>query len=85
MEAKHTPGPWVQFADQGKVVAIMPAGRPGDVCAFSASPSDADANLIAAAPDMLALLKAMHETVYEQPVGAWFGAIRAAIAKAERA
>jgi hypothetical protein len=52
----HTRGPWVQFADQGKCIAIMPAMREGDVCTFNQSPSDADARLIAAAPDMAAAL-----------------------------
>jgi hypothetical protein len=37
-----TPGPWVGFRDNGELVAIMPAGREGDVCAFDRSPSDED-------------------------------------------
>jgi hypothetical protein len=54
---KYTSGPWVQFADQGKCIAIMPAMREGDVCTFNQSPSDADARLIAAAPDMFKALE----------------------------
>lgn len=53
----HTQGPWVGFADKGKVVAIMPAGRRGDVCTFGVCPSDADAALMIAAPDLLAALR----------------------------
>lgn len=52
----HTAGPWVGFSDQGRCVAIMPAGRDGDICTFAQWPNDADARLIAAAPDMLAAL-----------------------------
>lgn len=53
---EHTPGPWVQFADQGKCIAIMPAGRDGDICTFQQSPTDEDARLMAAAPVLLAAL-----------------------------
>lgn len=56
IDIEHTPGPWVQFADQGKCVALMPAGRDGDVCTFEQAPSDTDAMLMAAAPDMLQAL-----------------------------
>lgn len=56
IDPKHTPGPWVQFADQGKCIAIMPAGRDGDICTFNQSPSDADAMLINAGPEMLQAL-----------------------------
>lgn len=48
----YTPGPWIGFTDQKKVVAIMPAGREGDICTFGQSPSDADARLMIAAPAM---------------------------------
>ncbi len=58
IDTEHTPGPWVQFADQGKTVAIMPAGREGDICTFKQPPSDADVRLMNAAPEMLqALMK----------------------------
>lgn len=56
IDTEHTPGPWVQFADQGRTVAIMPAGREGDICTFNQSPSDADAMLMNAAPEMLEAL-----------------------------
>lgn len=59
----HTPGPWVQFADKGKTVAIMPAGRDGDICTFSVSPSDADARLMNAAPELLSALREVMEWI----------------------
>lgn len=42
LEAAATPGPWVGFTDGGKPLAMMPAGRDGDICEFSKPPSDAD-------------------------------------------
>lgn len=57
--SKHTPGPWVEFADQGDTVAIMPAGRAGDICTFAAPyPTRADARLMTASPALLHALKA---------------------------
>lgn len=67
----HTDGPWVQFADEGKCVAIMPAGREGDICTFNQSPNDADALLMTAAPLLLKALillefaEAFHATCEE--------------------
>ena len=58
-ESKHTPAPWVGFVDRGQLVAIMPAGRPGDVCQFAVPPTDADGNLMLAAPNLLKALIAM--------------------------
>lgn len=52
----YTPGPWVQFSDQGKCIAIMPAGREGDICTFKQSPSDADARMMMLAPMLLQAL-----------------------------
>lgn len=54
---EHTQGPWVQFADQGKCIAIMPAMREGDICTFNQSPSDADARLMTAAPMLVQALE----------------------------
>ena len=61
----HTPGPWVQFADQGKTVAIIPAMRAGDVCAFSKPPTDDDARLMTAAPDMVEALRNVQKLISE--------------------
>ncbi len=55
--SEHTSGPWVGFSDQGKVVAIMPAGREGDVCTFQQPPSDADARLMILAPALVEALE----------------------------
>lgn len=54
MADEHTTGPWVEFADQGNTVAIMPAMRAGDVCTFAEPfPARANARLMVAAPDLL--------------------------------
>lgn len=67
IEQRSTPGPWVQFADKGQTVAIMPAMRDGDVCSFSEPyPSRADARLMAAAPDMKAILDELEESFERQ-------------------
>ena len=57
---KHTPGPWIEFADQGDTVAILPAMCEGTICEFQSTVTRANARLIAAAPDLLeALIKLM--------------------------
>lgn len=61
----HTPAPWIGFSDQGKCVAIMPAGREGDICTFNQPPSEADARLMAAAPDLLAALHNVRQIISE--------------------
>lgn len=54
--SKHTPGPWVIF--KGEIdFDVMPAMRPGNIC--ESVVSEGDAYLIAAAPRMLAALKAV--------------------------
>jgi hypothetical protein len=58
---EHTTGPWVGFADQGKLVAIMPAGREGNVCTFAKAPSDRDGTLMTLAPTMLYLLRRIED------------------------
>jgi len=57
--AGHTKGPWIQFADRGKTVAIMPAGRDGDICTFEQAPTDADASLMTIAPRLLDAIEAL--------------------------
>lgn len=44
----HTPTPWVLYVQDGECLAIMPAGREGDVCTFETGmpPSEADAAFI---------------------------------------
>lgn len=60
-----TPGPWTGFVDKGRLVAIMPSGRPGDICTFADPPSDADAAfMLAATPDaILALIRERDDTL----------------------
>lgn len=92
---RHTPGPWVVRTSatyRSQVEAIDPKGR-ADVVARITTPrkgaeaSDANARLIAAAPDMLASLEAAHG--YLVMMGTDHadhirGAIRATIAKARQ-
>lgn len=58
--SEHTPGPWTIFADKGAAVCILPAERPGEVCSFEGRGGperEADARLIAAAPELLEACK----------------------------
>lgn len=96
MSARHTPGPWRVIAygiDTGPQGAFVPFGGCG-VCGCCGSPwmngekdcDQADAYLIAAAPDLLEALESLvsfHESL--DPTGVAldeFNAGRAAIAKA---
>lgn len=66
--AKPTPGPWVEFSDQGRTIAILPAMRAGEVCSFATPyPSRSNARLIAASPDLLKALKSLVSDV----AGSW--------------
>jgi len=56
----HTPGPWFVFIGTGEFI-VMPAGRPGEIATIpsaldrsseAAKRASADADLIAAAPDL---------------------------------
>lgn len=76
----HTPGPWVGFTDEGRLFAIMPAGRNGDICTFKVPPSEADGFLMTAAPDLLKALMAVVAIADRKTVE--FDRARAAIAKA---
>lgn len=61
--SKHTPGPW--YAD-GALAAIYTESHPGRVASIDTinrSMREADAALIAAAPDLLAACKAQHEAI----------------------
>jgi hypothetical protein len=63
---QHTPGPWEFLPpDDGNCGAIT--AKTGWICDFAEEPSDANARLIAAAPDLLEALKNLvnqHNTVY---------------------
>jgi len=93
-EMKHTEGPWVQFVLDGECRAIMPAGRDGDICGFDLAPSEANAALMTAAPEIIEALRAMTQRyvdlVNSGDAGFWDPeedaeviAARAAIAKAQ--
>lgn len=92
-EFKHTPGPWrttpngVVTSDSCQISHVGETSRPADmVCNFERW--DADARLIAAAPDMLHALNLALEywqdrqQRYKNRSPAWVQEARAAIAKA---
>lgn len=82
MMSKHTSGPW-DAVDQGHVwknLQLIAVAHPG-------RDAEANARLIAAAPDLLEVLKELEECAgywseYDVPLGI-VDRIRAAIAKAE--
>ena len=94
MSAKHTPGPWSfgygMTQEHGYVLGVgvntkpdwtvvCAVSRPGDVNAID----EANARLIAAAPDLLEALKAIADAADEKRVTAeHYEVARAAIAKA---
>jgi hypothetical protein len=70
METKPTPGPWTIYYDGRKPYAILPAGRPGEICQFStAYGNEANAHLIAACPQMYEALKASLPQLYHPARG----------------
>lgn len=82
-KAKHTPGPWALFVCDGEF-SVMPAGRQGDIA--TGIKSEADANLLRAAPDMLAALKGIIDPsgdIDDPSLRPEWHAVYAAIAKAE--
>ena len=80
----HTVGPWIEFCDEGKTVAILPAMRPGEVCLFEKPfPSSPNARLIAAAPELLEALRTLIDaTLGEKAMSDAWEQADAAIAKA---
>jgi hypothetical protein len=85
----HTPGPWEPLTDRHCELLIFAPSAEEFVCGVTVFLPDAEANarLIAAAPDLLVSLKEMLEVWEEDPA---YGAMhaekaRAAIAKAEGA
>jgi hypothetical protein len=95
MSAAHTPGPWqvgTQPPIPGWALAVVGEGRV--VCDLTmAGNAEADARLIAAAPDLLAALQAIETICTESPadcrkrmgtrVGNTLVAVRAALAKVQ--
>lgn len=92
MTTKHTPGPWrIEFGDsvysQADYAALSQRGHTAHaLCTIHAIPTskgdtDANARLIAAAPDLLAALRKIHANAAES--ADWIRQITAeAIAKA---
>ena len=93
MSAQHTPGPWrLHPTDDTAVIAMDGTGVAG-MTGYYNDPDiwpvmEANARLIAAAPDMLAALRELvRKADFGEPVPDWLNAwdeARAAIAKAER-
>ena len=91
---QHTPGPWVAWKDHNTPWAIMPHDdSPAYITRHSCgiatleewpgSETEANARLIAAAPDLLAALEAICDQGYEDKPEVWAQAINA-IAKATK-
>ena len=82
--SKHTPGPWTAEPNSAHGISFSVEGGGRLITRFA---SAADARLIAAAPDLLAALRAMTDYMaYAEALGedkAVFKNARAAIAKAE--
>jgi hypothetical protein len=77
----HTPGPWTACAQSEQVY-----GKDGSTVVYELNTNEADAHLIAAAPDMLAALKGLLTVINVQTKvqhAAEFDSARAAITKAE--
>lgn len=95
MRAKHTPGPWTnQFAEEGHLAVLTADGQ--TLVALIDHRDDeqeevANGMLVAAAPDLLEALKAMHKAFNAKlPIPSNLGdkleaMCVAALAKAERA
>lgn len=85
-EAKHTPGPWMDWRqDHENVVTAgqKPDGSFPIIAAVRFDRKDANARLIAAAPDLMAMIRELltiHEAHHNHPSHA---AARRLIAKAE--
>lgn len=41
---RTAPDRWILFTDDGNAVAVMPAGRPGDICVIDRKQIEANAN-----------------------------------------
>jgi hypothetical protein len=85
---KHTPGPWRGYKDEGVYVGDgfeHPIFETGCGCCTETTLTEADARLIAAAPDLLAWLQFATKILGEMPgiSNTWqVDQMRAAIAKA---
>ena len=89
--AKHTEGPWTSHELEDGRFSVVHWGPLAYVGADEPGVAEANARLMAAAPDLLEALDGMvqcidafHDTSRPIPsyLSAWYGAARAAIAKA---
>lgn len=96
---KHTPGPWSVTSEPDEEYPVWDVGHrtvggplDGDVLHVCDTVDEADARLIAAAPEMLEALKWAHDFAYDayddtkhydKTVAEWLVRCEAAIAKAE--
>jgi hypothetical protein len=87
--SEHTPGPWTPVECDGNADDIAIAADDGGYVCYSVA-TEADALLIAAAPDLLAALKELIDQLEGIGIPDWHGAeglsldqARAAINKAE--
>ena len=81
--SKHTPGPWKGYKDQGVYVGddqSLPVFETGCGCCTEQHLTQADANLIAAAPDLLQNLQQLCELM--ESIGHDCTPARTTIAKA---
>lgn len=91
--SKHTPGPWKATFKAGTYLIQSPEWRTIALAGYTDSEDDANARLIAAAPDLLEAIRSMvdmferHIDGREGPddAAARWDKARAAIAKAETA
>jgi len=86
--SKHTPGPWKEAMWGGRVAIIHDRTDDGTfdvvVACNDSAPTFADARLIAAAPDLLAMLQELATCLQERDIEPGLvKQARAAIAKAE--
>ena len=79
--SKHTPGPWMAF---GHLVGAGKDSRIAVCVAPLVGPdaSNANARLIAAAPELLDALRELVNAASEHPNGGWFVGVRADHARA---
>ena len=60
MTTNHTPGPWHVGSNHGQLFIHNDHATREPICNLDTGAHDADADLIAAAPDLLAALQAYH-------------------------
>jgi hypothetical protein len=93
MSTQHTPGPWTHGPLAGGHQAEVYSEPTGRTVALAYDADNGDARLIAAAPELLALVRALHDYWPDDPdgevngadlvdfVSAWIGDAADALAK----